>query len=93
VFPTHCRDSLRELLIAAELRQDSLGRERNAKSLRATGICRLLLAGHDVVFVSKNSGTSMAVISSYYTRYLNAETYIRASHPAQYELPAGDGRD
>ncbi len=93
VFPHDCRDSLRELLIAAKLRTDAQGRERNSKSLRATGICRLLLAGRNVTWVAKNSGTSIQVISSYYSRYLNAEAFISESHPVEHEIPASAGRD
>jgi integrase len=93
IFPARCRDSLRELLEAAGLRYDSQGRERNSKSLRATAICRLLLAGRDVTWVAKNSGTSLPVISSYYSRYLNAEAFIRDSHPIDYEVSLSEGRE
>ena len=89
VFPHHVRDVFRELLIAANLRTDNKGRERNAKALRSTAICRALLAGRDVVFVAKNAGTSVDVISRYYTKYLTAEMAVRASHPVEIDASLG----
>jgi integrase len=91
IFPSHSRDAFRELLIAANLRVDVKGRVRNAKALRSTAICRALLGGKDVVFVAKNAGTSIDVISRYYSKYLTAEMAIRQSHPL--EVPVSEGRD
>lgn len=90
IFSHHSRDALRELLIAAHLRTDNKGRVRNAKALRSTAICLALLSGRDVVFVAKNAGTSVDVISRYYTKYLTAEMSIRESHPI--EIPVSVGR-
>jgi integrase len=85
IFPHHSRDAFRELLVEAKLRTDNRGRVRNAKALRSTAICLALLKGKDIVFVSKNAGTSIEVISRYYSKYLTAEMAVRTSHPV--ELP------
>ena len=83
VFPAHHRDSFRELLIAAGLRTDAQGNARNFKSLRATAISRLVLAGKDLMFIARNAGTSVNMIDLYYARRLTAELAVRHSHPRE----------
>lgn len=91
VFPEHHRDAFRELLIAAKLRTDKFGNERNFKSLRATAISRLVLAGKPLDFIARNAGTSIAMIDTFYAKRLTAEMHIQKSHPI--EVPVSDGRD
>jgi hypothetical protein len=83
VFSEHHRDCFRELLIAAKLRTDAEGLTRNFKSLRATAISRLVLAGKDLMFISRNAGTSIQMIDTYYAKRLIAEMSVRESHPIE----------
>ena len=65
---TH-RDSMTELLVAADLRTNADGKTRNAKSLRQTGISlRLDLAPHpDYRDIAKWARTSPAMIATFTT--------------------------
>lgn len=83
VFPAHHRDAFRELLIAAKLRQDKDGFTRNFKSLRATSISFAVLAGEDVVWISKNAGTSITMINDFYCKRLSALNRVQKSHPIE----------
>jgi hypothetical protein len=91
VFAEHHRDAFRELLIAAKLRTDKFGNERNFKSLRATAISRLVLARKPLDFIARNAGTSITMIDLYYAKRLTAEMHIHKSHPI--EVPVSEGRD
>jgi hypothetical protein len=86
VFPEHHRDAFRELLIAAKLRKDKDGFTRNFKSLRSTAISFAVLAGEDVVWISKNAGTSIAQISDFYVKRLSAGMRVEKSHPVEVPL-------
>jgi hypothetical protein len=70
------RDSFRELLIAAKLRTDAFGMERNLKSLRATAISFRILAQAptpNLLMIARNAGTSVNMIDAFYARRLSAE--------------------
>jgi len=75
LFPEHSRDAFRELLIAAGLREDAFGFERNLKSLRATSISFRLLDNPEMnlQIVARNAGTSVQMIDTYYAKRLTAE--------------------
>jgi hypothetical protein len=77
IFPSHCRDAFRELLIAAELRTDAQGFERNLKSMRATAISLMLLENPDInlTMVARNAGTSIQMIDDFYAKRLTAEMH------------------
>jgi hypothetical protein len=69
------RDAFRELLIAAGLREDAFGNERNLKSLRATAISFKILAGApapNLLMIARNAGTSVTMIDQFYARRLSA---------------------
>ena len=74
VFEHHSRDAFRELLVAAKLRTDARGFERNLKSIRATAISHMLLFNKNVnlLMVARNAGTSVAMIDQFYARRLRA---------------------
>jgi integrase len=69
------RDAFRELLIAAKLRTDAFGNERNLRSLRATAISFKILAGApapNLLMIARNAGTSVTMIDQFYARRLSA---------------------
>jgi hypothetical protein len=88
-FPEHHRDAFRELLIEAGLRRDSHGNLRNFKSLRATAISRLVIAGRDLMFIARNAGTSVTMIDQFYAKRLTAEMSIHESHPIEVAVTEG----
>jgi integrase len=74
VFPVHHRDAFRELLIAANLRTDHDGHERNFKSLRATAISFRILNSDEpnLLNIARNAGTSVTMIDQFYAKRLTA---------------------
>jgi hypothetical protein len=77
IFPAHCRDAFRELLIAADLRKDHNGFTRNLKSLRATAISRRILESPELnlQIIARNAGTSTLMIDKFYAARLTAEMH------------------
>jgi integrase len=81
LFPVGQRDAFRELLIAAKLRTDAFGNERNLKSLRATSISLRILAQAadggtpNLLMIARNAGTSVAMIDNFYARRLSSEMF------------------
>lgn len=77
LWPHTQRDAFRELLVAADLRTDAFGQDRNLKSIRATAISfRILYAPGgtpDLLMIARNAGTSVAMIDLFYARKLTAE--------------------
>lgn len=74
----HYRDSFRELLLAAELRQDTQGFPRNFKSLRSTAISFAILEGGknpNLLMIARNAGTSVAMIDQFYAKRLTAHLW------------------
>jgi hypothetical protein len=70
------RDAFRELLIAAGLRTDTFGNNRNLKSIRATAISFRILAqapNPDLLMIARNAGTSVAMIDQFYAKRLSSE--------------------
>ena len=70
------RDAFRELLIAAGLRTDQFGNNRNLKSLRATAISFRILEqapNPDLLMIARNAGTSVAMIDTFYAKRLESE--------------------
>jgi len=68
VFPHTPRVGFRNLLIRANLREDSMGRRRDSKSLRHYFIQMLLARGMNIWDVAQQVGTSPQVISDHYAR-------------------------
>lgn len=81
LFPVGQRDSFRELLIAAGLREDAFKNERNLKALRATAISLRILAQSEnggtpnLLLIARNAGTSVAMIDAYYAKRLSSEMF------------------
>ena len=74
IFPTHHREALTELLIAANLHADRISSfKRNFKSFRCTAISFAVLEGIDLMWIARNAGTSVAMIDAFYARRLSAE--------------------
>lgn len=75
MFPHHCRDGFRELLIAADLHEDHFGFTRNLKSMRATAISTRILENPtlNLAVIARNAGTSVAMIDNFYAARLTAE--------------------
>jgi integrase len=74
IFPHHCRDAFRELLIEAGLREYR-GFQRNLKSVRCTAISMKILANPNLnlAVIARNAGTSIAMIDAFYAARLSAE--------------------
>lgn len=72
LFPVNPRESVQEVLKAAELLFDERGQRRTAKSFRHTYIMNSLLATVDVYVLAKNCRTSVDMIQQYYGSYLTA---------------------
>ena len=74
MFPEHHRDALRELLIAAGVREKK-GRKRNFKSLRCAGIMLWVLERPEtnLKLLADNFGTSVAMLDQFYLKPLGVE--------------------
>jgi hypothetical protein len=90
IFPRQSTDALRELLVAADLREDDFGFRRNMKSLRATSISFQLLNQPDLnlQIVARNAGTSIQMIDQFYAKRLTPEMHKESLS----KLPAGTFR-
>ena len=75
LFPHNHRDGLNALLKETDLKQDSQGRTRNAKSFRSTYIMYRLLAKQPIKAIATNCGTSSNVIDNYYARFITIDMY------------------
>lgn len=70
------RDAFRELLIAAGLRTDQFGNNRNLKSIRATAISFRILSQAptpNLLMIARNAGTSVAMIDQFYAKRLSSQ--------------------
>jgi hypothetical protein len=75
IFPHHCRNTFRELLIAADLRENAQGFQRNLRSVRVTSISHKLLDQPELnlVTVARNAHTSLQMIDHFYAKRLTPE--------------------
>ncbi len=78
LFHEHHRDGFRELLDAAGLRKDALGRPRNLKSLRSTGLMMRILQNPKInlKLLADNAGTSVAMLDTFYLKRLSVKTHV-----------------
>ena len=78
LFSHNPRDGLKALLQATGLNKSSKGRNRDAKSFRATYICFRLTSkgsGSDIDKIARNCGTSPEVIKKYYSKFLGVDQF------------------
>jgi hypothetical protein len=75
LFPHTPRVGFRNLLIRANLREDTYGRRRDSKSLRHYFIQTCMARGNDIWDVSQQVGTSPQVIKDHYSRGYKASQY------------------
>jgi hypothetical protein len=77
MFSEKHTDAFRELLIAANLRTDANGFERNLKSVRATAVSHMLLQNPhlNLTLLARNMGTSVQMLDLFYLRRLSAEMH------------------
>jgi hypothetical protein len=89
MFPHHCRDGFRELLLEAGLREQE-GFTRNLKSVRATSISTALLQNPELnlTVVARNAGTSIQMIDDFYAKRLTAEMHKDVLSTLPVELSA-----
>jgi len=78
LFKNHHRDGFRELLEAAGLRCNAVGRKRNLKCLRCTGIMARIKFKPNINLkvLADNVGTSVAMLDQFYLKPLNVEMNI-----------------
>lgn len=73
LFREHHRDAFRELLIAADLRENDYGVPRNSKCLRPTAISHWLLDYEGKIplqWLAANCGTSIVMLQDHYLKRL-----------------------
>lgn len=80
LFKEHHRDGFRELLDAAGLRKDRLGKPRNLKALRSTGLMMKIMANPELnlKLLADNVGTSVAMLDTFYLKRLSVKTQVGA---------------
>ena len=75
LFPTNHKDGLNNLLDEADMKVDSEGRVRNAKSFRSTYIMYRLIAKRTLKEIEAQCGTSAITIQKYYAKYLDVDMF------------------
>jgi len=75
LFPHNHKDGFNNLLNATNLKHDSHGRVRNAKSLRSTHIVYGIIRDISSKQIATNCGTSTSVIDKYYARFLEVDKF------------------
>jgi hypothetical protein len=75
LFPNNHKDGLHELLLAANMKKDKNGKDRNAKSFRSTFIMYRLIAKQPIKQVATNCGTSSNVIDSFYAKFIDVNMF------------------
>jgi integrase len=75
IFPANHKDALNELLKSCDMKVDSEGRVRNAKSFRTTYIMYRLIAKKTLTEIEKQCGTSAATIQNFYAKYLDVDMF------------------
>lgn len=75
LFQEHHRDAFRELLEAAGLRRDQMGKVRNLKSLRSTGLMMRIKSNPriNLKLLAENVGTSVAMLDTFYLKRLTVD--------------------
>ncbi|HPW21173.1 MAG TPA: hypothetical protein PLE61_10205 [Vicinamibacterales bacterium] len=78
LFREHHRDSFRELLIAAGLRTDAFGFQRNLKSLRSTALMMRIKQNPriNLKLLADNAGTSVAMLDAFYLKRLRVDLAV-----------------
>jgi len=78
IFQEHHRDSFRELLIAAGLRTDAFGFQRNLKSLRSTALMMRIKQNPriNLKLLADNAGTSVAMLDTFYLKRLRVDLAV-----------------
>jgi integrase len=75
IFQANHKDGLNELLKSCDMKYDSEGRVRNAKSFRTTYIMYRLIAKKTLKEIETQCGTSAATIQKYYGKYLDVDMF------------------
>jgi hypothetical protein len=78
LFREHHRDSFRELLVAAGLRTDAFGFQRNLKSLRSTALMMRIKQNPriNLKLLADNAGTSVAMLDAFYLKRLRVDLAV-----------------
>ena len=78
LFREHHRDSFRELLIAAGLRTDAFGFQRNLKSLRSTALMMRIKQNPriNLKLLADNAGTSVAMLDAFYLKRMRVDLAV-----------------